>query len=148
MTKRLARYTLDYRHYIYLSYHKTPFLTSNELQQTVTLKIAMVYYLLARIGLEKGIFGTSMGFQSKDAMHLGKGFLAAIFSIIVYCSHILFHHTSIGRWWECTNLACEITPKKLWIVHTTYPNLYGRSKYKPKLWQEFKIVINYWKLDT
>ena len=40
------------------------------------------------IAFELRIFNGSIGIRLKNAMHLGKKFLAAIFSVIVYCSLI------------------------------------------------------------
>ena len=37
------------------------------------------------IALESGIVNESIGIRLQNAMHLGKKFLAAIFSVIVYC---------------------------------------------------------------
>ena len=54
-------------------------------QWTITLKMAVRKFLPRCTAFESEIFNESIGIRLQNTMHLGKEFLAAIFSVIVYC---------------------------------------------------------------
>ena len=56
-------------------------------QQTITLKIATRNPLPRCFAFELRILHDSIRIRLKTAVHLRKKFLAAIFSVIVYCAH-------------------------------------------------------------
>ena len=54
-------------------------------QLRIALKMAAKNFLPRCIAFEVQIFDDSIGIQLKNALHLGKKFLTAIFSAILYC---------------------------------------------------------------
>ena len=65
---------------------------------------------------ELRIFNDSIGIRLKNAVHLGKKFLAAIFTVIVYCVHRYF--LSHGEWPSGLNSSRQVTEVKLGRVRS------------------------------